>query len=277
MGTLRSPHRSTRGSRGRSKRATVRGRSTEGHRWSSPLDRGHDRIRQVRGLALARLRPGSQAATGVTTFLLIDYKGGSTFTLARRLPHCVGVVSDLDPALAERALRSLRAEVKRRESAPRLRVRHHPRPQRRHLPRPVSRLVVVVDEFRVLAQEIPSFFDGLVRLAAVGRSLGIHLFSPPSARRGAITPTSRPTLAPGLLCACGTIGESVQVIGDQGFRCRGALPALASPDRRTAISPPVRACHITRILPTPVEEPTRFDPVLPTTCLHPCPPKARVR
>ena len=49
------------------------------------------------------------------TFVLVDYKGGSTFDACAELPHTVGVVTDLDDHLAERALVSLDAEIRRRE------------------------------------------------------------------------------------------------------------------------------------------------------------------
>src|SRR4029078_10538615 len=49
------------------------------------------------------------------TFVLIDYKGGSTFDACARLPHVVGVVTDRDDHLANRALQSLHAELRRRE------------------------------------------------------------------------------------------------------------------------------------------------------------------
>src|SRR4029453_7325481 len=39
----------------------------------------------------------------------------------------------------------------------------------------MPRVVIVLDEFRVLAEELPDFVHGLVRIAAVGRSLGVHL------------------------------------------------------------------------------------------------------
>lgn len=47
--------------------------------------------------------------------LLIDYKGGAAFARAAGLPHCCGVLTDLDAELAPRALISLRAELRRRE------------------------------------------------------------------------------------------------------------------------------------------------------------------
>ena len=49
------------------------------------------------------------------TFLLVDYKGGAAFKDCVALPHTVGLVTDLDGHLAERALRSLNAELRRRE------------------------------------------------------------------------------------------------------------------------------------------------------------------
>ncbi len=41
------------------------------------------------------------------SLVLVDYKGGAAFDRCRELPHVVGVVTDLDEHLAERALRSL--------------------------------------------------------------------------------------------------------------------------------------------------------------------------
>ena len=49
------------------------------------------------------------------TFVLVDFKGGSTFDACARLPHTVGIVTDLDDALAARALAAFEAEVRRRE------------------------------------------------------------------------------------------------------------------------------------------------------------------
>ena len=65
--------------------------------------------------------------------MLIDYKGGSTFDACADLPHTVGVVTDLDDRLAERALVSLEAEIRRRErllrqAAPTISTRTGPPP-----------------------------------------------------------------------------------------------------------------------------------------------------
>src|SRR5262249_25628123 len=49
------------------------------------------------------------------TFLLVHYKGGTAFEDCVRLPHTVGLVTDLDAHLTRRALQSLNAELRRRE------------------------------------------------------------------------------------------------------------------------------------------------------------------
>lgn len=109
-------------------------------------------------------------------FVLVDYKGGAAFAEAALLPHTVGLITDLDPSEADRALTSLTAELKRRE---RLLAAAGAKDIEDYRRAPgtdrLARLVVVIDEFRALAEELPAFLEGLVRLAALGRSLGVHL------------------------------------------------------------------------------------------------------
>ena len=104
------------------------------------------------------------------SFLLIDYKGGATFAALARLPHTVGIITDLDAMMAARALDSLRAEVRHRE---RLLVASGARSieQVDSLPR----LVIVVDEFAAMLAELPDLHGLFADLAARGRSLGMHL------------------------------------------------------------------------------------------------------
>jgi DNA segregation ATPase FtsK/SpoIIIE, S-DNA-T family len=116
--------------------------------------------------------------------VLVDYKGGSTFDACADLPHTVGVVTDLDDRLAERALLSLDAELRRRER--RLRsvgAVDLAEWRSRDGAEPLPRLVVVIDEFATLAAELPGFLEALVGIAQRGRSLGVHL----------ILATQRPT------------------------------------------------------------------------------------
>lgn len=109
------------------------------------------------------------------TFLLVDYKGGAAFAECARLPHTAGLVTDLDPQLTRRALQSLHAELRRRErlfaAAGAVDLDTY-----RECPREcVPRLVIVVDEFATLADELPDFVRGIVGVAQRGRSLGVHL------------------------------------------------------------------------------------------------------
>ena len=58
----------------------------------------------------------------------------------------------------------------------------------------MPRFFVVVDEFRVLADELPDFVAGLVRLAAVGRSLGMHVILATQRPGGAVSADMRANL-----------------------------------------------------------------------------------
>jgi S-DNA-T family DNA segregation ATPase FtsK/SpoIIIE len=110
------------------------------------------------------------------TFLLVDYKGGSAFEECRYLPHTVGLVTDLSQYLVRRALTSLSAEVKYREELlHRHRVGDLVELERRGVAEAPPSLVIVVDEFAALVNEVPEFVDGVVNVAQRGRSLGLHL------------------------------------------------------------------------------------------------------
>lgn len=106
------------------------------------------------------------------TFVLVDYKGGAAFAECARLPHTVGMLTDLDPAAAERALTSLDAELTRREH---VLAASGAKDIDDHRGEPLPRLMIVIDEFRMLAEEQPDALAHLMRIAAVGRSLGVHL------------------------------------------------------------------------------------------------------
>ncbi|NYF99155.1 FtsK/SpoIIIE domain-containing protein [Janibacter cremeus] len=106
------------------------------------------------------------------TFVLVDYKGGAAFAECARLPHTVGVLTDLEPAQAERALTSLDAELTRREH---ILATSGAKDIDDHRGAPLPRLMIVIDEFRMLAEEQPEALAHLMKIAAVGRSLGVHL------------------------------------------------------------------------------------------------------
>ncbi len=110
------------------------------------------------------------------TFLLVDYKGGSAFRDCVKLPHTVGLVTDLSPHLVRRALASLSAELRYRERLlARFKAKDLVELERRGEVEAPPSLVIVVDEFAALVQEVPEFVDGVVNVAQRGRSLGLHL------------------------------------------------------------------------------------------------------
>ncbi len=112
--------------------------------------------------------------------VLMDYKGGSAFAPFASLPHTVGLLTDLDPDATARALRALGAELRHREAVLRSAgvgdIRAYRQFRRRHpQAEPLPRLVVVVDEYRVLAEDHAPLMSALVRIAGLGRGLGLHL------------------------------------------------------------------------------------------------------
>ena len=112
------------------------------------------------------------------TFILIDFKGGAAFATCERLPHTIGTVSNLDEQLADRALRALEAEMDYRqrvfaaagEGIDNLDAYLATNPEQ-----PMPRLLLVIDEFAMLAKEYPDVLSSLVSVAAVGRTLGVHM------------------------------------------------------------------------------------------------------
>ncbi|MET1035910.1 MAG: FtsK/SpoIIIE domain-containing protein, partial [Arthrobacter sp.] len=106
--------------------------------------------------------------------MLVDFKGGATLSSLATLPHCQALVTDLHVETAERTLDSLRSELVRRERLLEAAGASDYAGFRKRSPGALPRLVVVVDEFRVLTDELPDALGELMRIAAVGRSLGVH-------------------------------------------------------------------------------------------------------
>ncbi|WP_144711362.1 FtsK/SpoIIIE domain-containing protein [Curtobacterium pusillum] len=129
---------------------------------------------------LRSLVAGLAARTAPTelNFLLVDFKGGAAFAACERLPHTIGTISNLDEQLADRALRALEAELERRQRVfaaagadiDNLDAYLATRPAE-----PMPRLLLVVDEFAMLAKDFPDVLTSLVSIAAVGRTLGVHM------------------------------------------------------------------------------------------------------
>jgi S-DNA-T family DNA segregation ATPase FtsK/SpoIIIE len=144
---------------------------------------GKSELLQTLVASLALAHPPSRL-----TFLLVDYKGGAAFKDCDRLPHAVGMVTDLDEHLTQRALVSLEAELRRREAILRdAGARDLQELEQRSPDRAPPSLLIVIDEFATLAKDVPEFVQGVVDVAQRGRSLGVHLLLATQSPSGVVT------------------------------------------------------------------------------------------
>lgn len=150
--------------------------------------------------------------------VLVDYKGGSALAPLARLPHTEAVLTDLDPGKSARALRGLASCLAQREADfAQLQVKdlqqwyEHYRQGKAPLPPP--RILIVVDEFRVLADLHPTTLEIFSRLASQGRSLGLHLLYATQHPSGAVNTTMRANTELRIALRTITEAESLDIIG----------------------------------------------------------------
>jgi DNA segregation ATPase FtsK/SpoIIIE, S-DNA-T family len=145
------------------------------------------------------------------TFVLVDYKGGAAFDALARLPHVVGMVTDLDVGLGQRALRCLEAELRFREH-----VLHDAGADdivAYNGQQPLPRLVVVIDEFATMAADLPDFIPALVGIAQRGRSLGVHLILATQRPAGAVNDSIRANMNLRISLRVQSTADSADVLG----------------------------------------------------------------
>ncbi len=148
-------------------------------------------------------------------FVFIDYKGGATFDGCCALPHTVGVVTDLDGGLAERALASLDAELARRERLFRDAGVAELRDYRTSGGPSLPRLVVMIDEFATMAHDVPGFLPALVGVAQRGRSLGVHLVLATQRPAGVVNDDIRANTNLRLALRVNDRADGLDVVGDE--------------------------------------------------------------
>jgi S-DNA-T family DNA segregation ATPase FtsK/SpoIIIE len=139
--------------------------------------------------------------------LFIDFKGGGAFAPLEGLPHCVGLLSNLDAREAARALRTLEGELDRRQRV--LAARGADHADQIGLPH----LVVMADEFAEMLEAIPDGMARMIRLARLGRSLGMHLVLATQRLGSAVPADLRANLRVRIALRCETPDESAAVIG----------------------------------------------------------------
>ncbi|WP_137845693.1 FtsK/SpoIIIE domain-containing protein [Microbacterium sp. 2FI] len=150
------------------------------------------------------------------TFLFVDYKGGSAFADCIRLPHAVGLVTDLTPHLVRRALTSLRAELHHREELlHRKGAKDLLELEKRGDPDAPPALVLIIDEFAALVGEVPEFVDGVVDIAQRGRSLGIHLVMATQRPAGVIRDNLRANTNLRIALRVADESDSLDVVGEK--------------------------------------------------------------
>jgi DNA segregation ATPase FtsK/SpoIIIE, S-DNA-T family len=148
-------------------------------------------------------------------FVLVDFKGGATFDGLAALPHVVGVVTDLDLHLAERMLRSLRAEVVAREHVLRTHGGSDLSALRMLTGAPtMPRLVVIVDEFAALAVDQPELLHALIDVARRGRSLGVHLLLATQRPSGVVSDEIRTNTDLRIALRVIDASDAMDVVGD---------------------------------------------------------------
>jgi len=197
-------------------------------------------------------------------FLFVDYKGGAAFADCVSLPHCVGLVTDLSPHLVRRALRSLNAELRRREHIlNRKKAKDLLELERRRDPDTPPSLVIIVDEFAALVQEVPEFVDGVVNVAQRGRSLGLHLILATQRPAGVIKDNLRANTNLRVALRMADEGDSDDVIGTkQAATFDPAIPgrgvAKTGPGRLMPFQAAYVGGHTTNTPPVPVIDVNEF-------------------
>lgn len=182
---------------------------------------GSGKSEVLRSLVLALAASHSPSELSL---VLVDFKGGTSFGNCRDLPHVVGQVTDLEPGLASRVIVGLRAELRRRKHL----LAEATVADISQLPLgSLPRLVVVFDEFRALTEEIPDAVEQLLRIAAQGRSLGVHLVLATQRASGAISAEVRANISARLALRLVDAADSADVIESPTAAHLPALPGRA--------------------------------------------------
>lgn len=113
-------------------------------------------------------------------FVIIDFKGGGMVNQFKNLPHLVGAITNIDGKEIDRSLKSIKAELKKRQRLfADADVNHIDKYIKKfkagEVTEPLPHLILIVDEFAELKADQPEFMKELISAARIGRSLGVHL------------------------------------------------------------------------------------------------------
>lgn len=114
------------------------------------------------------------------SFVIIDFKGGGMANQFKDLPHLVGAITNIDGREIDRSLKSIKAELIRRQTLFSQSGVNHINDYIRlfkegAVTQPLPHLIMIVDEFAELKAEYPDFMKEIISAARIGRTLGVHL------------------------------------------------------------------------------------------------------
>lgn len=190
------------------------GLSEHGPHWLLGGTTGAGKSQLLRSLVLSAALRYPPERLGL---ILVDFKGSAGLGPLAQLPHTLSVLSNFDVSAVERALEFLRADIHRREvDLQALGVNSY----RDYLascqaagttPR-YPELLIVVDEFRMLIDSMPDAMAELMRIATIGRSLGLHLVLATQRPQGAISQDIRANIATSICLRVASAQDSYNLL-----------------------------------------------------------------
>ncbi|WP_304193917.1 FtsK/SpoIIIE domain-containing protein, partial [Rothia mucilaginosa] len=190
------------------------GLSEHGPHWLLGGTTGAGKSQLLRSLVLSAALRYPPERLGL---ILVDFKGSAGLGPLAQLPHVLSVLSNFDVSAVERALEFLRADIHRREvDLQALGVNSY----RDYLascqaagttPR-YPELLIVVDEFRMLIDSMPDAMAELMRIATIGRSLGLHLVLATQRPQGAISQDIRANIATSICLRVASAQDSYNLL-----------------------------------------------------------------
>lgn len=120
------------------------------------------------------------------SFILIDFKGGGMADVFRGLPHLAGSITNLDGNELRRSFLAIESELEHRQQIFQQTTRelqlnavdiykYQELYRQGRVTQPMPHLIIVSDEFAELRHQQGDFMEQLIRIARIGRSLGVHL------------------------------------------------------------------------------------------------------
>lgn len=190
------------------------GLSEHGPHWLLGGTTGAGKSQLLRSLVLSAALRYPPERLGL---ILVDFKGSAGLGPLAQLPHALSVLSNFDVSAVERALEFLRADIHHREvDLQALGVNSY----RDYLascqtagttPR-YPELLIVVDEFRMLIDSMPDAMAELMRIATIGRSLGLHLVLATQRPQGAISQDIRANIATSICLRVASAQDSYNLL-----------------------------------------------------------------